>query len=185
MTAQIPDEFIYNNESFSLVGLKGEGLYCPENFGIEPYSRCTSCWRGHVMRYIFANEELILNSMFVNAKNPPKVNCIEPRAFKNEDNPIFDYYYENLNLKSEFTGKILLAKDFIDSMYVHMGFQRPMAYKTVIEIRVENGTIISTSDLSKKMEEYRNVDISKDAQPLSNSHDEIEKWIKKTFSLDY
>jgi hypothetical protein len=71
MTAQIPDEFIYNGEVFSLVGLKGEGLPAPEDFGIISYSNCT-------------------------------------------------------------------------------GFQRPMAYKKVIEIKIENGTIISAKDLWKK-----------------------------------
>ena len=53
MTAQIPDEFILNGESFSLVGLNGGGLIKPEDLGIKPYFSCTACWRGYVMKYFF------------------------------------------------------------------------------------------------------------------------------------
>ena len=43
MTAQIPDEFIVNGEPFSLIGLKGEILFKPEDFGIVPHFTCTAC----------------------------------------------------------------------------------------------------------------------------------------------
>ena len=181
VTAQIPDEFIYNGQSFSLIGLKGENLFRPEDFGIKTYFRFTACWRGYVMKYIFTDDQLFLEGMRVNAKNPPNINDIEPQ--KAEDP--FDYYYKDLNIKTKFTGKVLLAKDFIDSMYVHMGFQRPIAYKTVIEIHVKNGDMILEKDFSKKIEEYRNQNITAGMRPQSNSTKDVEKWIKQTFSLDY
>ncbi len=181
MTAQIPDEFIYDGEPFSLVGLKGQGLYTPEDLGMKPHSSCTACWRGYVMKYVCLNDRLILDGMRVNVQNPPEINGVKPKSGGN----LFDYSYENLNLKTKFTGKLLLAKDFIRSMYVHMGFQRPMAYKTVVEIHIEEGNITLTKDLSKKMEEFRNQDISKNSRPHSNSSKDIESWVKKTFSLDY
>ncbi|MFX1256879.1 MAG: hypothetical protein ACFFAN_03390 [Promethearchaeota archaeon] len=185
MTAQIPDEFIYNGDSFSLVGLKGKGLYTPEDFGIHPTFKTTACYRGYAMRYNFINEELILERMRVNTRNPPKINGIAPQTGEEIGTRLFDYCYSNLNLKTEFTGKVLLAKDFIQQMYVHMGFQRPISFKTVIEIEVENGDIKSIRDLSKKMEEYRNRDSSKDAKPSSFALKDVEKWIRKSFSLDY
>ena len=181
MTGQIPDEFILNGESFSLVGLKGQGLFKPEDFGIKPYFSCTACWRGYVMRYIFTNSKLVLDGLRVNVDNPPKINGVKPEA----GDQLFKYTYENLNLKTNITGKILLAKDFIQSMYVHMGFQRPIAFKTVVEISVASGDIISIKDLSRRLEEYRNQDPYKGTQPRSDSHGDIEKWVKETFSLDY
>jgi hypothetical protein len=183
MTAQIPDSVIYDGEEFSLVGVKGKGLYNPEDFGISPHFRSTACWRGYVMRYTFNKGQLILDRMLLNTNNPLKINGIEPQILK--DIGSFDYCYENLNLKTDLTGTILLAKDFIQEMYVHMGFQRPMAYKTVIEIKIDHGNILSVKDLSKRMEEYRTQDYSKEAQPQSNSRKDIESWIKRTFSLDY
>ncbi|KKN49777.1 hypothetical protein LCGC14_0639230 [marine sediment metagenome] len=181
MTGQMSDEFILNGELFSLVSLKGQGLFRPEDFGIISYSSCTACWRGYIMRYIIIKDQLFLDEMQVNVDKPPKINGIKPQ----QGDRLFKYYYKNLKLKTTFTGKILLAKDFIQSMYVHMGFQRPMAFETVIEIHVENGEIVSAKDLSKQMEEHRNQDFYKGAQPLSYSQDDIEKWIKQTFSLDY
>lgn len=181
MTNQIPDEFVLHDESFSLVGLKSLDSLSPENFGIVPYSGCTACWRGYVMRYIFINDQLILDGMEVNAKNPPKINSVEPQ----EGNRLFKYNYKKLNLKTIFTGKLLLAKDFIQSMYVHMGFQRPITFKTVIEIKVNDGNVISLMDLSRKMEELRSQDSNRGAQPPSNSQKDIEEWVKQTFSLDY
>ncbi|MHA1987824.1 MAG: hypothetical protein ACW98D_14405 [Promethearchaeota archaeon] len=181
MTNQIPDEFIFIDKPFSLVGLKGQKLLTPENFGINPYFSCTACWRGYVMKYVFENDFLILDAMQVNTNDPPKINGIEPKL----GGRLFKYIYENLNYKTNFTGKVLLAKDFIQSMYVHMGFQRPIAFKTVIEITVENGEIISLKDLSMKIEEIRSQDVNNGAHPSSNSQKDIEEWVKQTFSLDY
>lgn len=181
MTGQIPDEFILNGENFSLVGMKGNGLFEPLDFGITPHSASTACWRGHVMKYHFTKDQLILDEMRVNVNDPPKINGIKPQ----QGESLFKYHYRNLNLKSKFTGTVLLAKDFIQSMYVHMGFQSPMAFKTVVEIQIERGNIISLEDLSKEMEEQRNKDPYKGDQPQTNSQKDIEKWVKDKFNLDY
>ncbi|MFX1566865.1 MAG: hypothetical protein ACFFCV_00700 [Promethearchaeota archaeon] len=181
MTAQIPDEFIINGEIFSLVGLKGQGLYKPEDFGIKPLFNCTACWRGFVMKYIFMDNKLFLNELLVNATNLPKINNLSPE----NGNGLFKYHYKNLKLQTNFTGKVLLAKDFIQSMYVHMGFQRPMAFKTVIEIELKHGEIIKLKDLSKWIEEKRKIDVNKGAKPETDSKEDIERWVKQTFSLDY
>ncbi len=183
MTAQIPDSVIYEGEEFFLVGVKGEKLYIPEDFGIAPHFRSTACWRGYVMRYTFNKGQLVLDRMLLNTSKPLKINGIEPQTLK--DVGSFDYSYENLSIKTDFTGAILLAKDFIQEMYVHMGFQRPMAYEIVVELEIQHGNMVSVKDLSKRMEEFRNQDNSKDARPQSNSRKDIENWVKKTFSLDY
>ena len=78
MTAQIPDEFTYHNEKFVLVGLKGDDLLTPGEFGITPYFRCTACWRGYVMEYTIIHDQLILSGMRVNTKNPIEINKVNP-----------------------------------------------------------------------------------------------------------
>jgi hypothetical protein len=181
MTAQIPDEVLLDGERFSLVGMKGDQLFEPQDFGIIPQSASTACWRGYVMKYHFVQDQLILDEMRVTTNDPRKFNDIVPQQEEN----LFKYCYKNLNLKVDFTGSILLAKDFIQSMYVHMGFQRPMAFETVVEINIENGTIVHIKDLSKKMAVKRKKDIQRGARPNSDSEDDIKKWIEKTFSLDY
>ncbi len=75
MTSQIPDEFIYDGEPFSLDVLKVR--IC--TFGIESYFSSTACYRGYTMRYIFTKDELILDRMHINANDPPKLNGVEPQ----------------------------------------------------------------------------------------------------------
>ncbi|HEC41151.1 MAG TPA: hypothetical protein ENI29_23095 [bacterium] len=181
MTGQVPDDIILNGESYSLIGLRGQNIFRPEDFGIIPLSASTACWRGYVMGYIISDDQLFLNEMQVNTEDPPKINGIEPQM----GSRFFKYHFKDLKLKSNFTGSILLAKDFIKSMYVHMGFQRAIAFRTVIELNIENGEIILEIDMSKQIEEYRNNDVDRGARPRSNSMNDIGKWIEKTFSLDY
>jgi len=66
-----------------------------------------------------------------------------------------------------------------------MGFQRAIAFRTVLELQIQDGDIISTSDLSMKMEKLRNEDPDKGAQPESRSDKDVSKWIDDTFSRDY
>lgn len=44
------------------------------------------------------------------------------------------FIYPNINLPFSFTGKLRLARDFIREFYIHMGFQKPTAYKTVMDL---------------------------------------------------
>jgi hypothetical protein len=134
------------------------------------------------MRYDCRAGNLLLVGMDINVKEPVSINGVEPIA---KGAQFFAYSYVDIDLKTKFTGSMLLAKDLIESMYVHMGFQRPWAYETVLELQIEDGDIISVSDLSEKMEEMRIMERDRDAQPDSVDGEDLRKWIDKTFSLDY
>ncbi|MGY5877208.1 MAG: hypothetical protein RTU30_15760 [Candidatus Thorarchaeota archaeon] len=138
------------------------------------------------MKYDCVDNELILWGMDVNVQDAPKVNGIEPFQ-PSEDYPgrFFKFIYENIGLKTKFTGKIMLAKDFIREMYVHMGFQRAMAYRTVIEIEVKNGSIVSIEDLSEYMAQQRKRDPNEGAEPRSPARPDVEDWVADTFSQEY
>ncbi len=177
MTAQIPDEFRYDGMVYSLIGIDGEGLYTPQDFGLEPYSTCTACWRGFMMMYDCRDNQLLLVGMEVNSKITPDINGVRPV----KGSQFFSTSYMDLNLKTQFTGNLLLGRDFINEMYVHMGFQRPMAYREVIEIHVKEGDITQVRDLSEEMERQRNEDPDRGARPESDVRD----WIDDRFSLDY
>lgn len=191
MTAQIPDEFRYEGEEYALVGMNGEGLFTPQDFGLTPRMASTACWRGYVMKYDCLDGQLVLDGMDVNSDTAPPINGVDPidgtREVGNEQMRyrMFKFTYEKLGLKTKFTGSMLLAKDFIDSMYVHMGFQRPMAFRTVLELQVQDGDIISMSDLSEKMEELRLMSSEKGARPPTDHESDVREWIEETFSLDY
>ena len=119
--------------------------------------------------------------MDVNAKETPEINGVKPIKGEN----YFALGYVDMDLKARFTGTLLLARDFIQEMYVHMGFQRPMAYREVIEVHINKGDIIEVRDLSEEMERKRSEDSSRGAQPKSRDESDIKEWIEGTFSLDY
>ena len=85
----------------------------------------------------------------------------------------------------EYTGGLLLAADFIEEMYVHMGFQSPESYRTVIELEIKDGDIIKETDLSHAIAERRATGRDKPAQPSSMDDDDVRDWIEDRFSQDY
>lgn len=190
MTAQAPDQFYYKDQKLDLVGIKGNALSIPRDFGIETIMASTGCWRGYIMRYKIIKNLLVLDGFLFNSKNDefPKINDVEHIKLTRENghglHGIFKFEYQNLNKKIPFDGSIWLAKDFIETEYVHMGFQSPTAYRTVLKFDFEDGVILNVEDKSKAVEESREKGDCKEAQPKSMGSRDLEKWIMKRFSLD-
>lgn len=155
MTAQIPDTFIYEKQEYELVGLSGEGLPTAEFFGMKPKTLHTACWRGYYMTFEIKDNKLFLKDLFLRTRNGKykSVNGIKPK--KHDEFGMTIRKYENIDYQVPFTGKIRLAKDFIDELYIHMGFQKPSAFKTVIDFTLKNGQIIKIEDISKVFEKKR------------------------------
>jgi len=183
MTGQVSDQVRYDGEVYSLAGIDGEGFYTPADFGIETRMASTACWRGYVMFYDCVDGKLLLQSMHANLVEPKPINDIKPTM--PEESWMFKYAYEKLALKTKFTGSIWIGKDFIDSLYVHMGFQSVESYRTVMRLDVEDGDIISVADLSKEMEMRRQKGKHKPDAPLSMDEEDLHSWVSDRFSQDY
>ena len=183
MTAQMPDQFLYKGEQFVLIGLKGSKLFNPEEYGVYPVMASTACYRGFVATYVLTNKQIILTDIMLRSSEK-KLNEINDQAANDLKNTMgFNFKYSNLNLPIKFTGFILLGKDFINEMYVHMGFQRPISYETVIEFQFRDGEIIVVNDFSELIAKLRKEDPTKGASP---DYDENTlEWIDRMFSLDY
>jgi hypothetical protein len=183
MTAQMPDQFLYKEESFVLIGFKGSNLFNPEDYGIYPIMASTACYRGFVASYTITDQQLILNGLMLRSQEE-KLTEINERATIKWKSPMgFNFMYRDLNFPIKFTGFILLGKDFIDEMYVHMGFQRPISFETVIEFQFKDGEIVAVNDFSELIAKLRKEDPSKGARP---DYDETTmEWIDRLFSLDY
>ncbi len=153
MTAQIADEFIFNHDSYSLVGISGGELILPEQFGMEPEMIHTACYRGFYATYEITEDHLYLRELTLREKNGNyrPIEGVEPVENKEEGVCI----YSKLNVPVHFTGKIRLAKDFIRKFYVHMGFQHPTAFKTVLDITLKDGQVIDINDRSKEIAKIR------------------------------
>jgi hypothetical protein len=174
MTAQISDTFIYKGDAYSLIGIVGEGLVKPEDFGMTPQMLITCCWRGFFSTYEITDESIFLKEMTINEKNGnyKPINDVMPA---NDENGMF---YKDVNFPLLFLGKIRLAKDFIMERYVHQGFQKSSAFETVIDLRFENGRIVEIQDRSSEVEAIRKNDGGR------RKKRGLFKSIKKAYSLD-
>ena len=174
MTAQISDKFLFKGEKYSLIGMTGGSLADPRNYGMEPEMISTACFSGYYATYELTEEALYLRELTVRDRNGnyPPIGGIEPAVQQ------YEALYQGLNEIVNFTGKIRLAKDFIDELYIHMGFQKPTAFRTVLDITLEEGRPVNINDRSKEMEKKRG-EFKKRYESKR-----IEEQIDKAFSLD-
>jgi hypothetical protein len=153
MTSQRPDVFRIDGVENFILGLKGGGFNTAQDLGLEPLSVVSNCQRGYVMKYDCVKGQLILDGMEIHLKETVNVNDVEPElvlamgGYKS-------IYYEGLGLKTKFSGKILLANDFLGDEKP-WEFQPPTQFRKIIEIEVHNGKIVKELDHSASIEELR------------------------------
>lgn len=151
MTAQISDTFVFKGDEYSLIGMTEGDLASPEQFGMEPEMLHTACYRGFYATYELTEEALCLKELTLRERNGNYLTIGETQPERGD----YQATYHGLNEVIPFTGKIRLAKDFIDELYIHMGYQKPTAFKTVLDIDLKNGQVIEIKDRSQEMEHKR------------------------------
>ncbi|MCK4849186.1 MAG: hypothetical protein KAT16_09185 [Candidatus Heimdallarchaeota archaeon] len=182
MTGQMSDTLRYQKEQFDITGVKGDGLFHPEDAGLISYSCSTACWNGYLTTYEIVNDELLLAELLINTKKVKDINGIQAEKLRDSS---FTHQFSHLNLKIPFTGNLLIGNEFIQSMYVHMGFQRPITYRKLIELKIRNGNLLESADLSRRIEEIRESGKNYPPSPHSPSDEDIGKWVEHSFSRDY
>ena len=178
MTAQISDAFIFKGEVYDLIGMQGGSLVTPEQFGMHPDMIHTACYRGFYATYELMEDGLYLRQLTLCEKNGNylPINGVLPKKDEHTAS------YRNLNVQVPFTGQIRLATDFIEELYVHMGFQKPTAFRTVYDITLENGRVVDFEDRSSEMQKKRGK-LRRYYRRL-NQIVRREDEISKAFSLD-
>ncbi len=174
MTAQISDTFIFKGDEYSLIGITGGDLASPEQFGMEPEMIDTSCYRGFYATYELTEETLYLRELTLSEKNKKYLPIGEILPERKD----YQATYHELSEVIPFTGKLRLAKDFIKELYIHMGYQKPTSFKTVLDITLKDGQVVKIRDRSREMEEKRGA-----FKKRYRSGDIIQK-IDEAFSLD-
>lgn len=151
MTAQISDTFLFKSDKYSLIGMSGGNLASPEQFGMQPEMMHTACYRGYFATYELTEEALYLRELTLREKNRnyQPIQGIQPA----QDG--YQATYHGLSVAVPFTGRIRLAKDFIENLYIHMGYQKPTAFKTVLDLTLEDGRVLEIKDRSQEMEQKR------------------------------
>lgn len=189
-TGQISDVVHYENKTYSLIGLAGT-LPEPSDFGIEPAETSTANWRGYYSEYSIVEDRLVLTQLTVNSRfeEYPSINGVEADLDIGKD--CFEHLgeercfsdggvYLDIGLDFSFTGKIRIATDFIDELYVHMGFQKPSAFETVIDLTFEDGLLVDISDRSEDAAEIR----GRFQKEYYGQGEIPEDAVRKAFSLE-
>jgi len=151
MTGQIADTFIFKGDPYSLIGATGE-IFSPAAFGMTPVMIHTACYRGFYATYKLTEQALYLCELTIKEMdhNYVPIDGVTPAIDTNQN-----HTYHNLNVIVPFSGRIRLARDFIKELYVHMGFQKPSAFKTVLDITLEGGLVVEINDRSHEVEQMR------------------------------
>ncbi len=183
MTAQITDSFLFKRESYQLIGITGGDLFSSQDFGIEADCMDTSCWRGFYSTYEIIDKGIYLKDMTIllaprQDGNYKAINNVPPQQISD-----YEALYKDINLPvSSFTGKLRIAKGFIDELYVNMGFPKPSAFKTVLDLTFEDGKLIETKNRSNEMMKKRGA-----FKKLYNKYcksGKIGQAVEEAFSLD-
>jgi hypothetical protein len=197
MTAQIHDRFQFRGEDFALAGISEGGLFDPSLLDLQPIGNCTACYRGYVATFTIADSRLVLDAMSVslgsatieeNGRLGPLVNGMFARGPK-EEHDSFSHHYRGLNYHLEYTGGVLLADDFINELYVHMGFHPAWKDKRVVELVFDGGILRQSTDRSEQMaeirERLRDWDGMDNPERRAARHNDIAKFIDESFDRRY
>lgn len=183
MTLQIPNSITLNNESFNIIRFHGGNLFTPQDIGILPVANMSACWRGYVSTYKINNNFLVLDELrlssgykmqnvFLNffykffPRKAHLINRVKPTPSKPE---AFFIRYENINLTVNFTGTILIARDFIGKYWAYRELNPDWAYRTVLELKFAHGKSTGIQDVSSEFEKKRN------QQEHSTAHSDKKK----------
>lgn len=180
MTGQIGDSVLFEGNRHEIAAIEGKGLFDPHQYEMATYSTCTACWRGFVVEYLCTNTQLLLKRLDINTRNPIILNGVSPGP----GGHYCHYSYDDVNLPVPFTGKLLIAKDFIHSRYVHMGFQAPESYECVKELQIENGLVVGITDKPEEMRDRRE-DRHPSGSRSGDSKGDLADWIMGRFSREY
>jgi hypothetical protein len=159
MTAQIPDLFLYKGVGYSLSGISEGALFEPSMFGLEPVASCSACWRGYQAVFALVDSRLVLGTLHVTLceseghyvrKEGPPINGMLPTG-PTERRDLFNNHYVDVNYPLDYTGGLLLARGFLDELYVHMGFHPAWKYEEVVELVFEKGALQDEYNRSQRV----------------------------------
>ncbi len=199
MTAQINDTFRYRKNEYALAGMSEGELFDISVLDLKPSMASTACWRGYQAVFAIVHSRLVLDALHVNLLRPgeenncserevgPVINGVAPSPPR-QGLDFFNNHYQGLNYHLEYSGGLLLADGFIESLYVHMGFHPAWKYKSVIELVFDAGILKEEFDRSERMAEIREM-VSKSRKKGSStekpSDDEIKQFVERAFDRRY
>jgi hypothetical protein len=144
---QLPCTFFIKGYQYDLIGIAGGDILMPEYFGISPKELRTA----HHATYELTWDALYLIELTLKEK----VIHYLPVGGIDSSKDLSQTTYQGLSMVIPFTGKIRLAKDFNKEPCINMSYQKAIAYKTVLDIALQDGEVAEVKNRSWEMERKR------------------------------
>lgn len=167
MTGQIADRVWWEDEAYSLLEFVAPEAFKARIFslmglGIMPRSSHTGLWRGHHIDYGVQRGVFMVKHVRVNLEPRDEGRLIAGRApvraarYADGFDDLCTHKYEGLDLAQRyFSGRVLIARELIQGLYVHMGFQEPWRFEQVMTLRIEQGICVGHQDWSAQIAALR------------------------------
>ncbi len=182
MTAQIHDTVHYRGRELVLVGRQGEGLFEPGEHGIEPDGRWTDCRSGFYCAYEVEADVLRLRDAYVMLDRERPLLFGKKPVYVPKD---YVHVYRGLHVPVDFSGKLLVAGGFIESLGGFSGSSPPWKYEEVHELFLEAGRVLRAEDRSADLAQAREVMTGELGPMTPEERRDMEAWLARDFRLDY
>ena len=209
MTVQTRDRIHYDEEEFTLIGVDGEGLFDPADYGVKVIPISTACWRGFYCVYSIIDNALYLRETYLGldketerliqagkgiklfGKVPHRynyrgINIKDKNKWKYRKSKKFDswdFRCEDLQELIKFTGAILIGSPIKNAR----GIYYPENFDNFVELIFDRGQLIEVSNLNQKISELRNLYATGELKQ-SGTRSQIkarEEWLRNCFLGDY
>lgn len=162
MTAQLPDTVLFEDQTYNLAGVEGEGLFKPAQYGLEVVMASTACWRGYLCTYAVVEDRLLLEAIDAMAGRyegdeddfvPIELPVIHGHAGERVGGhgAMFNAAYRGLGLPVAFTGRLLLGDGLMEELFDEVGAPPPWVYRRVLGLQFFGGVLTGREDLSEQM----------------------------------
>jgi hypothetical protein len=78
MTQQFPDFCIFQGRAWQIKGIGGPPLPKPSDFGMTTSPPFSACWRGYIRVFSISDDQLVLDTLFVDTADPKPIGGATP-----------------------------------------------------------------------------------------------------------
>lgn len=174
---------IYKGEEYELLLQEKDGMFHPEVFGMAPIWMQSKEF-SYIGTYEIKEYQLYLESFLVHTDSSyPMIQNVEA-VMTEEDGKTYAGYH-NLSYQLNYTGAIVIARDFVKDYEIEENFPC-FCYAHVVELIFEKGILVTTIVHDKAMVRIRR-NLEKGIRTLRKAKDSrcIRKFIKSSFVGKY
>jgi hypothetical protein len=154
----------------------------------------TSCRRGYVWQYGARESRILLTGLNICLREEAHYPEVGRRKPSFSDDLLGGAAYRHLGIPMGFSGGLLLGRDFIQDLYLRMGFHKPHVYRDVKEVLFSDGRVLEVryhSGRIRQLRERMRSDAKKrkasgtpETQAMP-SRDAIAEFVERAFGVDY